>query len=421
MSTALLSPSYMDVGDIFYKENDNKGLNLNALDRRAVGTPTATLPRRHSSNNMLALANSAHASLCANTIGGVGGNGGGGGGGGNNNKFSMSALKDSTALMNRENRFRDRSLSEGGDHSAMILAPSGKQHQQQQQTAQTGGGVGMVNSSRYKTELCRPFEENGVCKYGDKCQFAHGGHELRSLVRHPKYKTELCRTFHTIGFCPYGPRCHFIHNADEQRSPTSQQPPLSPSLAGSGPHQQRTRGPRPRLNHSVSFAGFPSAAMARRLDSPPPMGGGPLDNSLSLTPPPLSTGGFFGDDYMMLSSPPMCTNNTPFSFSQELFFSAAMSGAGTGLPLHTGGGGGGGGANIGLGCGGGGGGGLGPLGTPGAARGLSGSPVFEASLDSLSDPGDGYSSSGASSGSESPLLDPNRRLPIFSRLSISDE
>jgi len=74
-----------------------------------------------------------------------------------------------------------------------------------------------MNPSRYKTESCRPFEENGHCKYGDKCQFAHGGHELRSLSRHPKYKTELCRTFHTIGFCPYGPRCHFIHNEDLRR------------------------------------------------------------------------------------------------------------------------------------------------------------------------------------------------------------
>ena len=74
-----------------------------------------------------------------------------------------------------------------------------------------------VNSSRYKTELCRPFEESGHCKYGDKCQFAHGAHELRTLNRHPKYKTELCRTFHTIGFCPYGPRCHFVHNEDEKK------------------------------------------------------------------------------------------------------------------------------------------------------------------------------------------------------------
>ncbi|XP_041353759.1 mRNA decay activator protein ZFP36L2-like [Gigantopelta aegis] len=73
------------------------------------------------------------------------------------------------------------------------------------------------SSGRYKTELCRPFEESGQCKYGDKCQFAHGAKELRSLPRHPKYKTDLCRTYHTIGFCPYGPRCHFIHNEDERR------------------------------------------------------------------------------------------------------------------------------------------------------------------------------------------------------------
>ena len=71
-------------------------------------------------------------------------------------------------------------------------------------------------SCRYKTELCRPFEENGACKYGDKCQFAHGRAELRPVARHPKYKTDLCKTYHTTGLCPYGPRCHFIHNDDER-------------------------------------------------------------------------------------------------------------------------------------------------------------------------------------------------------------
>ena len=74
-----------------------------------------------------------------------------------------------------------------------------------------------LNFSRYKTELCRPFEESGHCKYGDKCQFAHGAHELRNRTRHPKYKTEFCRTYHSVGFCPYGPRCHFIHNEDEHK------------------------------------------------------------------------------------------------------------------------------------------------------------------------------------------------------------
>lgn len=90
---------------------------------------------------------------------------------------------------------------------------------------QSGNGN---NASRYKTELCRPFQEYGYCKYSDKCQFAHGEHELRALPRHPKYKTELCRTFHSKGFCPYGPRCHFIHNLDEIRKPTDSNGPRSP-------------------------------------------------------------------------------------------------------------------------------------------------------------------------------------------------
>ena len=85
------------------------------------------------------------------------------------------------------------------------------------------------STSRYKTELCRPYQEYRVCKYGDKCQFAHGIHDLRILPRHPKYKTELCRTYHSTGFCPYGPRCHFIHNLDETRQPDSgDTPPCSP-------------------------------------------------------------------------------------------------------------------------------------------------------------------------------------------------
>jgi len=75
----------------------------------------------------------------------------------------------------------------------------------------------------YKTELCRSWVESASCKYGNKCQFAHGQHELRPVIRHPKYKTEICKTFHTNGTCPYGKRCRFVHNPAELRmsSPTS--------------------------------------------------------------------------------------------------------------------------------------------------------------------------------------------------------
>ncbi|XP_077409453.1 mRNA decay activator protein ZFP36L1b [Vanacampus margaritifer] len=213
------------------------------------------------------------------------------------------------------------------------------------------GANSQVNSSRYKTELCRPFEENGSCKYGDKCQFAHGMHELRSLTRHPKYKTEPCRTFHTIGFCPYGPRCHFIHNPEERRGP----PPLNKMGC-------------PRLQHSFSFAGFPSS----QDDSPTP-------------PPNRST-----EDLTEWSS-------NPFAYSRQEI--ANLFGPSWGPP---------------------------PVCEPQLSPTI---PLFfqpasegpPSPLSSLSDQ-EGYQSSlGSQSDSESPLLDASRRLPIFSRLSVSDE
>lgn len=63
----------------------------------------------------------------------------------------------------------------------------------------------------YKTELCRQWEETRSCKYGSKCQFAHGLMELRESLKHPKYKTMECRSFHTTGSCSYGRRCRFLH------------------------------------------------------------------------------------------------------------------------------------------------------------------------------------------------------------------
>lgn len=43
----------------------------------------------------------------------------------------------------------------------------------------------------YKTELCRSFEETGSCRYGNKCQFAHGEPEKRTIQRHPKVRLLL--------------------------------------------------------------------------------------------------------------------------------------------------------------------------------------------------------------------------------------
>lgn len=418
MSTALLSAFY-DI-DFLCKQTEKSlnTLNLNSmLDKKAVGSPLSpgggsglgpAFLRRHSTSNLQALhnqhnsaklllpppghaSNSAFGSLKEGPVSppptGV---------------SSNTTTSSTTALMNRENRFRDRSFSETSDRSAQLMA----QLQQQLKAASSSQGA-QINSTRYKTELCRPYEESGACKYGDKCQFAHGYHELRSLTRHPKYKTELCRTFHTVGFCPYGPRCHFIHNAEERR----QAAPSSPSRGDfnfNSSGGQRGPGERPRLQHSLSFSGFPSAAQAGPEPAEP------------RTPPPLLSQ-FYAEELQLLSA------NNAFAFSSGHELGSLLSP----LAIQT--------QNLhnqqycqqhqr-------------PGGSPPPRdpqppasffqpllRRLSESPVFDAPPsppDSLSDResylSGSLSSSGSLSGSESPGLDSGRRLPIFSRISVSDD
>ncbi|XP_068174366.1 mRNA decay activator protein ZFP36 isoform X2 [Antennarius striatus] len=117
----------------------------------------------------------------------------------------------------------------------------------------------MVSANRYKTELCRGFQETGSCKYGSKCQFAHGEAELRGLYRHPKYKTEPCRTFYNFGYCPYGSRCHFIHEDKISGAPIQ-------SSKFQNQHQPSATATRHQLRQSVSFAGF----LGSSRNSPPP-------------------------------------------------------------------------------------------------------------------------------------------------------
>ena len=53
-------------------------------------------------------------------------------------------------------------------------------------SGQTGPSANNRKLGLYKTELCRSWEEKGTCRYGSKCQFAHGEDELRNVSRHPK-------------------------------------------------------------------------------------------------------------------------------------------------------------------------------------------------------------------------------------------
>ncbi|KAI1284933.1 mRNA decay activator protein ZFP36L1 [Halotydeus destructor] len=202
-----------------------------------------------------------------------------------------------------EHKKLDRSMSEPATDKMRM-----SQQLQQQQTA--------CASSRYKTEMCRPFEENGVCKYGEKCQFAHGYHELRNLHRHPKYKTELCRTFHTTGFCPYGPRCHFIHNnSDESKksamdtlqtgfgSPVAQQQQQDNKLSY---HRQQMHSNN--MNEAL-FNGINTVIRKNGIPCPPPL------RTKALSFGSFSMGSSSGGDL----SPPSSPTSLNSLFSEEAF------------------------------------------------------------------------------------------------------
>lgn len=64
--------------------------------------------------------------------------------------------------------------------------------------------------SLYKTELCKSYCENGYCRYGKQCKFAHGTQELQYETAVVK-KDKNCKTFFSFGACPYGVRCQFKH------------------------------------------------------------------------------------------------------------------------------------------------------------------------------------------------------------------
>lgn len=141
----------------------------------------------------------------------------------------------------------------------------------------------------YKTELCRSFTETGICRYGHKCQFAHGGHELRPVLRHPKYKTEACKTFSITGQCPYGNRCRFIHQQhlapQQQQQQQSQQ---SSPIPISSPATEYTWSTSwTNAGTASPSSASPSTAFAPQ-SSPSPNRGSPSAN-VSASPSPGSS------------------------------------------------------------------------------------------------------------------------------------
>eukprot|EP00344_Euplotes_crassus_P000640 CAMPEP_0196994196 /NCGR_PEP_ID=MMETSP1380-20130617/482_1 /TAXON_ID=5936 /ORGANISM="Euplotes crassus, Strain CT5" /LENGTH=290 /DNA_ID=CAMNT_0042409501 /DNA_START=367 /DNA_END=1239 /DNA_ORIENTATION=+ len=87
--------------------------------------------------------------------------------------------------------------------------------------------------NKYKTEICRNWQLEGYCRFGDECTFAHGGDELNRKATMPlNYKTKVCKQFtEEPYYCPYGEKCQFIHvNITKKYQATNRTPTYNEML-----------------------------------------------------------------------------------------------------------------------------------------------------------------------------------------------
>ena len=73
--------------------------------------------------------------------------------------------------------------------------------------------------AKFKTEICKYWEEKGKCPYGKRCAFAHGGDEKRHKTCQKEHKISIkCINFYQNSFCAYGRRCQYKHFSDAKSS-----------------------------------------------------------------------------------------------------------------------------------------------------------------------------------------------------------
>ena len=100
---------------------------------------------------------------------------------------------------------------------------------------------GEKNNPSYKTALCEAYMKGHYCQFADRCQYAHGKHELREKPKtkpedlteeakqkllkknqqRPDYKTKMCVNIQKEGRCEFGDICNFAHSAEELRASKS--------------------------------------------------------------------------------------------------------------------------------------------------------------------------------------------------------
>jgi len=88
---------------------------------------------------------------------------------------------------------------------------------------------------RFKTKICKHFAKTGNCKFGSKCMFAHGEHELR------RQDEQTC--------IPVRKQQHY---SPQQRKKQHPSPHMSPLRLGANSPQQRAEVPAMSSRHFVA-------------------------------------------------------------------------------------------------------------------------------------------------------------------------
>ena len=132
-----------------------------------------------------------------------------------NDLKSLKPISSTTNENRKNSEDNDNCSTSNEDHSEKKINRKTAKKNRSNQCKQPFKSNASDFKIKYKTELCKYFEINGYCKYGDNCAYAHGKENLRSKVTNTTaYRTRKCVQFFENGYCPYGNRCQFAHQLE---------------------------------------------------------------------------------------------------------------------------------------------------------------------------------------------------------------
>lgn len=151
-----------------------------------------------------------------------------------------------------------------------------------------GGGDDRSGTAYYKTRMCHAWQA-GKCNYGDSCKYAHGESDMqrnsssqpeRKEVERPYskgllYKTRPCYEFRDNGSCKLGSRCSYAHGDHE----------LQPNKGGSTSGASGSKSAAPKVASPTQVrAKTPAPPPVPRPPTRPPPPATP-----ELPPPPAAS------------------------------------------------------------------------------------------------------------------------------------